>query len=307
MGGGGSIGVSSLEELRNRVKDSEAESRDQNFETESSLLINSVLSELNNRNTERMNANLEQIKQGLAEDIEGTVDLRFGGSVAKHTYVDGLSDVDALVLLNKSELKGKSPGEVKDYFAEQLQKCLPPGTPIEPGTLAVTVNLGGLEVQLLPAIKYRSGFRIADPTGEAWSLIHPRRFSNLLTEVNQNAGGRVIPTIKLAKSIIAEFSGVRRLNGYHIEALAVRAFREYGGPRTTKAMLVHFFREASALVRIPLKDVTGQSVNVDEYLGGKSSQKRLMASDSLGQVCRRMEKAENAQSLEEWKAVLGIN
>ncbi|MDX6559951.1 MAG: hypothetical protein QOF72_3000 [Blastocatellia bacterium] len=306
-GGGGYIGASSLEDLRSQVRDSEAESRDQTFQGESSELISSVLTELNNRDTERINADLEQIKQALAEEIDGTVDLRFGGSVAKHTYVDGLSDVDALVLLDKSELKGKSPEDAKAYFVQQLQKRLPPGTPVEAGTLAVTVNLGSVDLQLLPAIKYRSGFRIADPSGEVWSLIHPRKFSSLLTEINQNTGGRVVPTIKLAKSIIGDFAEDRRLNGYHIEALAVEVFKRYEGPKTTKAMLVHFFSEASKFVRTPLRDVTSQSVYVDEYLGGKTSKRRQFVSDSLSQVGRRMEKADNAQSLGEWKTILGIN
>lgn len=308
MGGssGGSVGSSDLAELRNKLKGAETELRDQNFETESSELINSLLGELNNRDAEGINADLESIRQALAEDIEGTIDLRFGGSVAKHTYVDGLSDIDALVLLNKSELKGNSPEEVKEYFLAQLRNHLPQGTPIESGTLAVTVTLGGVELQLLPAIKYRSGFRIADSSGIAWSIIHPRRFSKLLTEVNQNTAGRVVPTIKLVKSIIADFPEARRLNGYHIESMAVEIFKEYAGPKTTKAMLIHYFSEASSLLTKPHPDVTGQSVYVDEYLGGKGSKKRQTISDSLSQVGRRMEKADNAQSLQEWKAIFGL-
>jgi hypothetical protein len=307
MGGssGGSVGSSDLAELRNKLKGAETELRDQNFETESSEIINSLLGELNNRDAEGINANLENIRQAIADEIEGTIDLRFGGSVAKHTYVDGLSDIDTLVLLNKSELKGKSPREVKEYFLAQLRNHLPDGTPIDSGALAVTVTLGGIDVQLLPAIKYRSGFRIADPSGEKWSVIHPRRFSTLLTEVNQKVGN-VVPTIKLAKSIIADFPDSRRLNGYHIETLAVQIFREYTGPKTTKAMLKHYFAEATSLVTKPVSDITGQSVNVDEYLGAKGSKKRQTISDSLSQVARRMEKADNAHSLQEWKSIFAL-
>jgi hypothetical protein len=308
MGGSssGSFSKADMDELRSKVKESEAQARDQEFEAASAQLIKDLLAEYNSRDAESINSDLELIKQALAENIEGTVDLRFGGSVAKHTYVDGLSDIDALVLLNKSELKGKSPEEVKEYFYSQLKKHLPDGTPIESRTLTVTVELGGMEIQLLPAIKHRSGYRIADAAGREWSFIHPRKFSALLTEINQSTGNRVVPTVKLAKSIISDFPEVRRLNGYHIETLAVEVFKKYDGPTKTKAMLIHFFNEASKLVLKPLKDVTGQSVYVDEYLGKKGGPKRRMVADSLNQISRRMEKAENAHVLQEWRAIFGL-
>ena len=61
------------------------------------------------------------IKAALGKSIDGEIDLRFGGSVIKHTDVNGLSDIDALVILNGSELEHKSPEEVKAYFLQQLQ------------------------------------------------------------------------------------------------------------------------------------------------------------------------------------------
>ena len=53
-----------------------------------------------------------------------TVDLKFAGSVSKHTYVDGLSDVDVLVLVNESELANKTPNEIKEYIKSKLQQKL---------------------------------------------------------------------------------------------------------------------------------------------------------------------------------------
>jgi predicted nucleotidyltransferase len=35
----------------------------------------------------------------------------FGGSVAKHTYVDGLSDIDSLLVINGSDLAEGTPRE----------------------------------------------------------------------------------------------------------------------------------------------------------------------------------------------------
>ena len=87
----------------------------------------------------------------------------------KRTYVNGLSDNDVLVFLNKSELKGKKPNEVPDYFAEKLRQRLP-NSEIKEGHLAVTVKFknSNTEIQLLPAIKTKNGMRIADH--EYWKL-----------------------------------------------------------------------------------------------------------------------------------------
>ncbi len=39
---------------------------------------------------------LEVLKSKLSKELDGTFDQFFGGSIAKHTYVDGLSDIDSL-------------------------------------------------------------------------------------------------------------------------------------------------------------------------------------------------------------------
>src|SRR6266508_6095696 len=116
--------------------------------------INSYLAEqltaFNDRDTETVNDRLEQIAEALGEAVEGLDRLMFGGSVAKHTYVDGLSDVDALVILRGQQ--SDDPAELIRAFAASLQHALPAGTVVTAGNLAVTVTYSdGSEVQLLPA------------------------------------------------------------------------------------------------------------------------------------------------------------
>ena len=50
-----------------------------------------------------------------------------------------------------------------------------PNTQVWTGNLAVTVKYSdGHEIQLLPAIRTRNGYRIANPTRNEWSgVIHP--------------------------------------------------------------------------------------------------------------------------------------
>jgi len=307
MSGGGGHSFSGkidAEQLFRKLRSSESETSAQDFEVKVAGMLGSLLSQYNNRDTEKINEYLSTIKEVISDEIEGTVDLLFGGSVSKHTYIDGLSDIDALVLLNKSELKDKSPQEVKEYFFEKLREELP-NNRIKQGVLAVTVEFGDAEIQLLPAIKTRSGVKIADPEGTKWSHIRPRKFSDVLTEVNKNQGGKVVPSIKLAKAIISNLPEDRQLTGYHIESLAVEVFKHYAGPKKPQEMLTHFFRQAPKYVLEPLSDRTGQSLHVDEYLGEKYSLKRKVVADSLGRVGRRLQSANEAMLAEEWKNILG--
>ncbi len=306
MGGSGGYfgGDRPPEELFKKVRDSEEKTHDAKYETAVAANIASLLTKYNQR-SENIKTHLESIKKAIEKEIDGTVDILFGGSVSKHTYVDGLSDVDALVILNKSELKNASPEEVKNYFLDRLSERLPKDTPIEKGNLAVTVTYSDIDVQLLPAIRYKGGFRIADSTGKNWSFIKPKEFSKILTDINQKTNGNLIPTIKLAKSIISSQAENRQLNPYHTENLAVRIFKDYNGGTTPKDMLKHFFSTAPEHVKSPMVDVTGQSTNVDDYLGKAGSLSRKLVSDTLSRIERRMRNADRSHSEKQWEQILG--
>lgn len=305
MGGSGGYfgGRKSPEELFKKVRESEGKTRDEQFETDVASDIASLLTTYNKR-SKNVKIHLESIKQAIEKEIDGTIDILFGGSVSKHTYVDGLSDVDALVILNKSELKNASPEEIKNYFLDRLNERLPKGTLIEKGTLAVTVKYSDIDVQLLPAIRYKDGFRIADPSGKNWSFIKPKEFAGQLTDINQKTNGSLIPTIKLAKSIISAQAENRQLISYHTETLAVEIFKNYKGPYNPRDMLTHYFNTASELVKNPIKDVTGQSTHVDSYLGEAGSLPRKLVADSLSRIGRRMLNADRAHSAKQWKEIL---
>jgi len=306
MGGSGGTfgGGRPPEELFRKVRESEEKTRDEQFETAVASNIASLLTKYNQR-SENVKTHLETIKKAIEKEIDGSVDILFGGSVSKHTYVDGLSDVDALVILNKSELKQASPEEVKNYFLDRLSERLPKETIIEKGNLAVTVKYSDIDVQLLPAIRYKGGFRIADSTGRDWSFIKPKDFAERLTDINKKTNGNLIPTIKLAKSIISSQAEKRRLNPYHTEALAVRTFKDYDGGTTPKEMLKHFFNAAPECVKSPMVDVTGQSTHVDDYLGKTGSLNRKLVADTLSLIGRRMRNADRAHSDKQWEQIIG--
>jgi hypothetical protein len=306
MGGsGGGLSSSSLRKVREDLQKEQEHSEDQAFDTRVSEMLDDRLAEYNRRNTEAIQRHLEDVRSAITDSIEGTVETLFGGSVGKHTYVNGLSDIDALVLLRDQELAAKSPAEVLRDFGRILRQTIR-GATVTRGTLAVTLRFAdGHELQLLPAIRTQAGFRIASSDGRHWSEIRPERFARKLTEVNRACGGNVIPTIKLAKPINEGLAAALRLTGYHLESLAVEAFKSYQGRQTTKAMLQHFFTAAAELVKQPITDRTGQSVHVDDYLGPADSARRRAVSQELGRIARAMRNADRTRSAPQWNALLG--
>jgi len=192
---------------------------------------------------------------------------------------------------------------VQQYFISNLKERFPK-TKIEEGTLAVTVKFKDIEIQLLPAIRYMKAYKIPDPEGKGWSVINPKSFSRRLTRINEAVASKVIPTIKLAKSIISGLPEKFRLSGYHTEALAIEIFKGYKGPITPKAMLTNFFRKAPHYVRNPIRDKTGQSLFVDEYLGSVRNIRRKSIADTLDRIGRRMQNADGARSVIQWRDIL---
>jgi hypothetical protein len=161
----------------------------------------------------------------------------------------------------------------------------------------------GMQIQLLPAIKTEIGLKIPSSRRDDWSKIEPRGFQSALSKANEICGGKLVPTIKLAKAVLGTLPEQQRLSGYHIESLAIAAFRGYAGPTTTASMLPEFFDKARELVLSPIRDRTGQSVHVDEYLGDAGSAARNNASHLLNRLAKRMKNATAAGSRAQWEAL----
>jgi predicted nucleotidyltransferase len=299
-GGGGPLYTTGDAEKLREGAITEAERA--SLEADVNARLGSILANINERDVAKVAQYLEEIKEALSDQIEGFDTLLFGGSVAKHTYVDGLSDIDSLVIVeNPTRLR---PRRLQEAFAEALQSTLGRENvkEVKVGNLAVTIEYkDGTEVQLLPAVRQGDGFVISSSDGKSWRRIEPKQFAERLTRVNQAVGGGVVPVIKLAKSVIAGLPQDRRLSGYHAEALAIAAFEGYRGKRTPMEMLKHFFDIAAKNVERPIHDVTGQSSTVDEYLGPAGSEDRRRVANSLARVARQMQ---TAMSVDEWDEIL---
>lgn len=313
MGGGGSFNYSSIDrdEIFNKIKASENAVDKQRYESEVNSIISKNLISHKNKDPELTKEYLAEIKEALKEDYGGTISTQFGGSLAKKTYIEGLSDIDTLVILNKSELASATPEAVLNYFSEKLKEKYS-SEKIHQGDHAVTVTLGDVEIQLLPALKFKSGLKIPDEGGKSWSsIIQPNVFTRKLTVINERLNKKLIPTIRLAKVIIAKLPENAQLTGYHAEALGISIFSSMlkaghieKEKIATKDLLKIYFREASKAVREPIRDLTHQTTYVDEYLGPKNNVKRLIVADALDRVARRLDFAETSLNSDNWEELI---
>jgi hypothetical protein len=302
MGGGGGYFSGSVDPQRLAQKTREAESaaEDATFRSAVEKLLADQLSQFNSRDINGTQKIFETVKKDLASVIEGTVDLLFAGSIQKHTYVDGLSDVDGLVLFDRKDIAGKSPTELKAFLAKQLQERYGKDS-VYVGNLAVTLTINGKQIQMVPAMKDGAGFKISDAKGSSWARINPQNFSKALTAANRNMDNKLVPCIKLVKAIVSGLPEQRQLTGYHTESLAINLFKNYSGEKTPREILRHFFENAGTHIRQPITDSSGQSVHVDEYLGEANSVQRRIIADSFDRIARRMKNADGAKSMDRWK------
>ena len=195
------------------------------------------------------------------------------------------------MIVNDTSLSGHDPRSVIKKMEELIQRRMP-NTKVSSGDMAVTVTYSdGHEIQVLPAIRTKSGVRVADPSRNRWSrVVHPERFAHKLTEVNQANNRQVIPAIKLTKALVERQVQSKRdhISGYHIESLAIDAFRNYDGPYDRKSMVNHLTSYASKAVLKPINDSTGQSRNVDDYMGPEGSAERHRAAKNFTTIRHKL-------------------
>lgn len=256
-------------------------------ELEINRFLEALLKDFNNRDADAIQIHLKEIEKVLGREIDGLDAILYGGSISKNTFIEGTSDVDALVFLDGTVYKDSNPKELQKIFCDMLQKRFP-RTEVSKGELAVTVKFSDYEIQLLPAIRENGKIRIADRENRGWSIpIDVAAFTSKLTKINKSNNNKVVPVIKLSKNIFSKLPKKYQLSGYHVEALAVDAFTVYNGRYTLYDMTKHFLDYSVKRVLSPINDVTGQSGIIDNYLGAANSIERQQLSHHIKDIAGR--------------------
>ena len=287
MGGSGGFGGYRSIGMVSQLSSSASGAQASQHEIEMNEFLEDLLKEYNNRDVEAIRTHLNEIEKVLGREIEGLDRILFGGSLSKHTFIEGTSDVDALVILDRATYKDATPKELQAAFAKMLRQRFPK-TEIKCGTLAVTVKFSNYEIQLLPAMKNNDKLQIASSDGSHWSSsINSAKFTENLTATNKMNGNKVVPVIKLAKSLLSKLPSKYQLSGYHVEALAVDAFSTYNGRYTLYDMTKHMLNYSVKRVLNPMSDVTGQSGIIDDQLGSARSITRQYLSRHIRDLAGR--------------------
>lgn len=304
MGGsGGNFIPTSTPTLQHKIHKARQEEQEK-LDSQVNDFLRTTLIEYNDRDIDITKKRIDDLSNVLGDETE-IESMLFGGSVAKHTYVDGLSDIDALMLLDRKNTQGLSSQDVLSKMHDNLEIKLKQGDvqSIEKGKLAVTIKYNdGSEIQVLPAVKSGKEIRIPASDGLGWNKTKPHIFHEKLTNFNKKLDNALVPTIKLVKSLVSDLPKQQQLSGYHIESIAIDAAASYSGPNTARALLMHILDHATERSRTPMKDITGQSRNVDDYLGKADSTQRKLASQGVAGIKRRLNAA---TSLSQWKAMFG--
>lgn len=140
MGGSGSSGPYydvNPDQLKDRVK----EARDEiskGFSPTLQEFLDEKLSKFNRRDVALIATRQMEVLKSISELLDSNWDLRMGGSVSKHTYVDGLSDIDNLLIMKDFTVE-RSPKEVLSALASKLveNNC---ADEVSVGQLAVTAR-----------------------------------------------------------------------------------------------------------------------------------------------------------------------
>ncbi len=296
---------------RDILKRTSEEARDSQYETTVNDLLSTWLSE-SIRDSAVTEERLEKIREVLEREDIGSFDILFGGSVKTHTYVEGLSDVDTLLCINRTDLVDLSPDEIKEYLKSKLEKAnLRDFDDVRVGDLAITITYSnGDEIQLLPTIRKGECFRIPKEGTNGWSnVVRPDKFAKKLSEINLKNGKGVVPVIKMAKGIMGQLPPNQQISGYHLESIAIEVFKTYpsDAPKTRKAMLEYLFEKGNEIVKTPIKDKTGQSIHVDDDLGISNSPARMQVSYLMSRIGKKMKNADLLGMVDSWESILGIN
>lgn len=263
--------------------------------------LRGILKDSNSRDTAAVARHVDDLVSAMRSEVAGSLRLLFGGSVRKHTHVEGLSDIDLLVIVSESSLAELSPAEILEQLARKIRQRRP-RTVVTVGELAITVRYAdGIEIQLLPALRTECGLHIKVPLQDRWSqVVRPDAFAGKLTEVNQRCGTKVVPTIKLYKALQSTLPRSVQLKGYHVESLAIEAFASYAGSYSSKEMLIHFCDVIRRRVLSPIPDRTGQSLHVDDHLGVANSVQRQQVARAVTDLLAQLQRADEMRDLQTW-------
>lgn len=266
------------------------------------------------------------------------------GSYARGTKIHPLNDIDVMIVIDgtgllavnngsflNAEVRGDgnrnpilqhmgpnnmlSSKKVLQLFHDALRQSHP-GSQLKKDGQAVNVWLDsyGLGIDVVPCfhILPRDGSRdfYYIPEGnnsDHWISTNPKIDEEISDALNKHHNMMFKDVVRLIKYWNRVFN-LDRLQSYHLETVAWRAFPTSGGKIVTLDMaLMHFFGNALQIVAGDCPDMTGLGGPVDSYL---SQENRLSSLSRIGEAAETIRQAyvlspSEDNQLRAWRYLLG--
>jgi len=210
------------------------------------------------------------------------IELILSGSVTKHTYVHGLSDIDILVNLREESPKSINPKMVQERIKNILKTDFKTENDLEAINILVDKKI---KIQLVPVILKDKDIFFPSKGGKKWIKILPQRFSNQLKKRDDKLCKKLSTLIRIIKIInVEEIASKNRLKNHHIEVLAYLYSLKNPGEENILNWLHDFFLYAKDRVKEKVRDTSNQFTFVDNYLGKPKNKRRKEVSKNLEEV-----------------------
>ena len=122
-GGGGFSGYRSIG-TSSQLSSSTSGVQASQHEIEMNEFLEDLLKAYNKRDVEAIQTHLNEIEKILGREIEDLDRILFGGSISKNTFIEGTSDVDALVILDSAKYENGLFSEYSYKRKEDFEYCM---------------------------------------------------------------------------------------------------------------------------------------------------------------------------------------
>jgi hypothetical protein len=210
-------------------------------------------------------------------------EFSISGSLWKHTFAFGVSDIDVLCAFNSREL---SPNHVVSRLASAFSSTR---TPIIAHQTHVTLpSPFGVTIDIVPVVVDSGEIALIHSSGGRWVRARPELFATVLQQANLSSQNTLKPSIRVLKSLLSRCSSAPLLKGHHIEAICVHAASEFAGTFKITTLLEFILSQLPRLANLHFVDTSGQLQFIDDYLGASDSDERCRLSAYLTDYRARM-------------------
>ena len=233
-GGGGWFSESPPQKVGEALRQEEKATENQIFETNVAREIGERISEYNDRDADAVRTAINKVRKALENEIEDvSITPVFGGSVRKHTYVNGISDVDSLFVLKGEPAATLPPGDVLDQFEKTIRAKFP-NAYVARDNIAMGLEFDGIKFELLPAIRREGVLHISSASQDKWSKIKPESFFAKLSKSTTRMAPRSFRRSKLLRELSIRFEATANSPDIMSSRLQSKPSRTTAGLRTRR-------------------------------------------------------------------------